>query len=117
MKNITLIKGLSYTYQDKRYVKDESFLVDEDTATYLISTGHFIEDSGAAEPGTSDNTTGAAEPALTAQMIDDMKKDELEALADKKNIDIKDCKTNADKAERIKGALGLVNFNHLDFGK
>lgn len=116
MKRIVLQNGRSYTYKEKTYKNGEPALVEDNIAKYLISTGYFRAITDLPQNDHIDPSQNDSEE-LTTQMIEGMKREELEALAAEKEIDIKDCKTNAEKAERIKGALGLVNFNHLDFGQ
>ena len=113
MKSIRLIKGNTYSYGDKKYTIGKSIIIEDEAAGYLMTTGCFACEDIENEKLT-ENPTGEDEE-LTASIIENMKKDELEELAGQKGIDLKGCKNNEEKAERIKGTLGLVNFNHLEF--
>lgn len=116
MKSIRLIKGNTYSYGDKKYTIGKSIIVEDEAAGYLMTTGCFAcEDIEDAEMSENPEITEDDSTELTAGIIENMKKDELEELAEQKGIDLKGCRNNEEKAERIKGALGLVNFNHLEF--
>lgn len=130
---VKLIKGLSYTTPSGSYKKGKAVDVSDEAGAKLLKTGRFeevkdeeviggdevvapaAENSGADNTNSeSDNNTDNTE--LSAEVIDKMKKDELVALAAEKEIDISDCNNNEERAEKIKGALGLVNMAQL-FGE
>lgn len=130
---VKLIKGLSYTTPSGSYKKGKAVDVKDEVGAKLLKTGRFeeVEDeeviggeeviAPAAENSGEDNSnTGsdnnAGNPELTAEAIDKLKKDELIALAAEKEIDISECNNNEERAEKIKGALGLVNMAQL-FGE
>lgn len=123
---VRLIKGLSYTTPYGSFKKGKAADVSNEAGAKLLDTGRFEEviggvDALAAEnPGGENTNNGSNNNAygeeLSAEAIDRMKKDELVALADKKGIDISRCSNNEERAEKIKGALGLVNMAQL-FGE
>lgn len=135
MKRLLLTKGLSYSAMNFSCRKGSSFLVDDEMAEKLIATGRFemlgvVNISSTAEGNGDSNKNQTLnnsmddglkpgkpgdETELTAELIEKMKKDELIALAAEKDIDIKDCKSNDDRIDRIKEALGLMNFGSLEF--
>lgn len=129
---VKLVKGLSYTTPSGSYKKGKAVDVDDVVGAKLIKTGRFEEvkeadviDGGeviapADDNSGEDNNTGSDNNAnnqeLSAEVIDKLKKDELIDLATEKGIDISECKSNDERAEKIKGALGLVNMAQL-FGE
>lgn len=131
MKSLKLVNGLSYSMMNFSCKKGEPFCVDDETADKLLSTGRFkilgvisetnqSPDSEDSYNPQNDDMDGGDDPErpnkgaeLTAELIEKMKKDDLIALATDKSIDIKDCSNNEERIERIKGALGLVNFGNL----
>lgn len=129
---VKLVKGLSYTMPSGSYKKGKTVTVSDEVGNKLLKTGRFEEVkeeditgdeliAPAAENSGEDNTnTGSNNNAdgteLSAEAIDKLKKDELIALAAEKGIDISECSNNEERAERIKGALGLVNMAQL-FGE
>lgn len=133
---VKLIKGLSYTTQSGSFKKEKVYSVSDEEAKKLLETGRFEEVSGVAdddagkgpegnngadkEPEGDNSNNGsnnnAADKELSAEAIDKLKKDELIALAAEKEIDISECNNNEERAEKIKGALGLVNMAQL-FGE
>lgn len=125
---VKLIKGLSYTTPSGSYKKGKVVDVSDEAGAKLLKTGRFEEVIGgdevvapAAENSGADNTNSESDnntdnTELSAEVIDKMKKDELVALAAEKEIDISDCNNNEERAEKIKGALGLVNMAQL-FGE
>ena len=144
MKRLKLTKGLSFSMMNFSCKKGEPFCVDDEMAKKLLSTGHFEmlgvvgeslkadesgnprdgqppisadtgkkPDDGMGNSGNPENPNDGNE--LTAEIIEKMRKDDLIALAAEKNIDIKDCSNNDERIERIKGALGLMNFGSLGF--
>lgn len=144
MKRLELTKGLSFSTMKFSCKKGEPFCVDDEVAEELLSTGRFkllevigespkVDESGKSHANQSLVPEGSQNPhndntddsdgsknldngvELTAELIEKMKKNELIALAEEKGIDIKDCNTNDERIERIKGALGLVNFGSLEF--
>lgn len=129
---VRLIKGLSYTTPSSSFKKGKAVDVSEEAGAKLLKTGRFEEvteeevaggeevvppvaenPDGAGNSGSNNNGNGGE---LSAEVIDKMKKDELVALAAEKEINISDCGNNEERAERIKGALGLVNMAQL-FGE
>lgn len=129
---VRLIKGLSYTTPSSSFKKGKAVDVSEEAGAKLLKTGRFEEvteedvaggeevvppaeenPDGAANGGSDNNENGVE---LSAEVIDKMKKDKLVALAEEKQIDISDCKNDKERAEKIKGALGLVNMAQL-FGE
>lgn len=129
---VKLIKGLSYTTPSFSCKKGKEVTVSDELGAKLMNTGRFEEVSEdetsndgvvalAAENTGADNTNSGSNnntdnTELSAEVIDKMKKDELVALAAEKEIDISDCNNNEERAEKIKGALGLVNMAQL-FGE
>ena len=129
---VRLIKGLSYTTPSFSCKKGKEVTVSDELGAKLMKTGRFEEVSEdetsddeliapAAENSGEDNTnTGsnnnADDKELSAEAIDKLKKDELIALAAEKGIDVSECNNNEERAEKIKGALGLVNMAQL-FGE
>lgn len=129
---VRLIKGLSYATPSGSYKKGKTADVSEKAGTKLLKTGRFEEVKEEEAPGVekviapaAENTDGAGNSGsnnnenggeFSAEAIDKMKKDELVALADEKEIDISECNNNEERAEKIKGALGLVNMAQL-FGE
>lgn len=130
---VKLVKGLSYTTPSGSYKKGKAVDVKDEVGAKLLKTGRFEEvkdeeviggeevidhaDENSGEEnsnnGSNNNENGSE---LSAEVIDKMKKDELVALAADKEIDISDCNNNEERAEKIKGALGLVNMAQL-FGE
>lgn len=130
---VKLIKGLSYTTPSGSYKKGKAVDVKDEVGAKLLKTGRFEEvkddeviggeeviapaDENSGEEnsnGGSDNN--ADDKELSAEAIDKLKKDELIALAAEKEINISECNNNEERAEKIKGALGLVNMAQL-FGE
>lgn len=111
MKRLKLIKGLSYTIRGFSCEKGKPFEVSDDEAEKLMKTERFAM----LEDAIPDSDDGGSEQ-LSADAINAMKKDELVALAEEKSIDISECKNNEERAEKIKGAFGLVNMSQL-FGE
>ena len=124
---VRLIKGLSYTTPSFSCKKGKDVTVSEELGEKLLKTGRFesvaVEDAEpeaiskdeakeAEDGGTGNNNDGECKE-LTAEVIEKMKKDELLAVAAERGIDISDCKNNDERADRIKGALGLVNMSAL----
>ncbi len=123
MRKLMLKKGRSFNMINFSCTNGIPFIVDDETALELLNTGRF-DDLGIVstpkEPETCVASDGSQIPErpdnggeLTAEHIEKMKKDDLIALAEEKSIDIKDCSNNEERIERIKGALGLVNFGTL----
>lgn len=130
---VKLIKGLSYTTPSGSYKKGKAVDVKDEVGAKLLKTGRFEEVKDeeviggegvialAAENSGEENSNGgsdnnADDKELSAEAIDKLKKDELIALAAEKEIDISECNNNEERAEKIKGALGLVNMAQL-FGE
>lgn len=130
---VRLIKGLSYTTPSGSYKKGKVAEVSEEAGAKLLKTGRFEEvkeedvfDSEdvlvpASAPSNNDDANNGSNnnadvKELSAEAIDKLKKDELIALAAEKGIDISECNNNEERAEKIKGALGLVNMAQL-FGE
>lgn len=130
---VKLIKGLSYTTPSGSYKKGKAVDVKDEVGAKLLKTGRFEEVKDeeviggeevvapAAENSGEENSNGgsnnnADDKELSAEAIDKLKKDELIALAAEKEIDISDCNNNEERAEKIKGALGLVDMAQL-FGE
>lgn len=103
---IRLIKVRSYSgYGVTATVKKPAVDVDTATGRILISTGYFAEDES---PDGEYNKP--EEPEYTAAGIAKMKKDELIAFAQEHNINMEGCSNQDERIERVKGALGLVDF-------
>ena len=121
MMKLKLVKGLSYTSPSFSCKKGKAVDVSDEVGAKLMKTGRFEiaadevaeETTGASGDGSNNDGEGQE---LTAEVIEKMKKDELVALAEAKGIDISDCNNNDERAEKIKGALGLVNMATL-FGE
>ena len=126
MKKIKLIKGCSYM-KGKVYIqKGIDKWVEDDVALALMKTGRFqivdaksVEGLGQdlvqdSEDLVQDLVQGADEVIqITAADVDKMKKDELIALANERGIDLSDCSNNDERAEKIKGFLGINNFSAI----
>ena len=130
---IRLVKGLSYTTPSFSCKKGKEVSVSDEVGEVLMKTGRFecvsVEDDAdrapsmdnngscadSGEESTGSNNNGNGEE-LSAETIEKMRKDELIALAEEKGIDISECSNNEERAEKIKGALGLVNMAQL-FGE
>lgn len=122
---VKLVTGLSYTTPSFSCKKGKAVTVSDELGENLMKTGRFEEVTseaaadGEATAGSSkgstkngnDNNGTAGE--LTAEAIEKMKMPELTALADAKGIDISDCKNNDERADKIKGVLGLVNMSSI----
>lgn len=107
MKNLKLIKGLSFSMKGFYCANNEAVEVEDDAkADYLLSTGKFIE---VAETDSDLPVNEEPKIFLSADDIYNMKSAELIELANKENIDISDCKTNKEKADKICGILGLAS--------
>lgn len=130
---VKLIKGLSYTTPSSSYKKGKAVDVEDEVGAKLLKTGRFeeVKDEdiiggeeaiapAAGNSGEENSNNGsdnnADDKELSAEAIDKLKKDELIALAAEKEIDISECNNNEERAEKIKGALGLVNMAQL-FGE
>lgn len=126
---VKLIKGLSYTSPSFSCKKGKEVTVSDEVGAKLLKTGRFeevtevagedtVDGIGATQEGSGESGSHNNEAAgeLSAEVIDKMKKDELIALAEAKGVDISDCNNNDERAEKIKGALGLVNMAAL-FGE
>lgn len=134
---IRLVKGLSYTTPSFSCKKGKEVTVPDKVGEELVKTGRFAcvsvndnagstppadnqkdvsdSDGESTEKSTGSNNNGNGEE-LSAEIIEKMRKDELIALAEEKGIDISECSNNEERAEKIKGALGLVNMAQL-FGE
>lgn len=127
---VKLVKGLSYTTSSFSCKKGMEVTVFDEVGKELIASGKF-EEAGSAEPASDEapaqekdgaddsqqaSNNNADGQELTAELIEKMKKAELEALAQEKEIDISECNNNEERVEKIKGALGLVNLNDI-FGE
>lgn len=100
---LKLIKGLSYRGGKDgtlRATKDEPFCYVEtlEDAQVAVASGHF---KMVLEPVVKK----LEKPNDTFKSINKMTKDELEAYAEKIDIDISDCKNNDERKETIKKAL------------
>lgn len=107
MRKLKLAKGLSYAMKGFSCTNSSVVEVEDGQAETLLETGRFEEISGPVpepEPG---------EKELSADDIDGMKKSQLLALAAQHGINIEDCQNNEERAERIKGALGLASFAEM----
>lgn len=130
---VKLIKGLSYTTPFGSYKKGKAVDVSDEAGAKLLKTGRFEEvkdediiggedviapaaENSGEENGNNGSDNNADDKELSAEAIDKLKKDELIALAAEKEIDISECNNNEERAEKIKGALGLVNMAQL-FGE
>ena len=109
MKILSLIKGRSFSMNGFSCVANKAVTVEDDErADYLLSTGKFIETSKSDE----DNDLPVNEEPeifMSADEVYNMKSAELAEFASKNDIDISDCKTNKDKADKICGVLGLAS--------
>ena len=130
---VKLIKGLSYTTHSGSYKKGKVVDVKDEVGAKLLKTGRFEEvkdaeviggeevvalaaENSGEENSNNGSNNNADDKELSAEAIDKLKKDELIALAAEKEIDISECNNNEERAEKIKGALGLVNMAQL-FGE
>lgn len=130
---VRLIKGLSYTTPSGSYKKGKTATVSDEAGAKLLKTGRFEEvkeedifgddeviapaaDNSGDDNGNTGSNNNADDKELSAEAIDKLKKDELIALAAEKGIDISECNNNEERAEKIKGALGVVNMSQL-FGE
>lgn len=115
MKMVELIKGMDYLGRGVKAVKGKPFSVTDDKAEELSASGFFkvLGETECADKEPADESQKEAE--LTAEDIEKMKKDKLIALATEKEINLDGCNNNEERAERIKGALGLANFAKLGF--
>lgn len=104
MKNLELIKGLSYNIKGFSCTKGNPVSVEDDVAEKLLATGRFEEVPADDAPNADKN------PEVSADDIAVMKKEELIAFAETHEIDIADCKNNEERIARIQGALGLASF-------
>lgn len=127
---VKLIKGLSYTTPSGSYKKGKAVDVKDEVGAKLLKTGRFEEvkdeeviggeeviapaaENSGEENSNSGSDNNADDKELSAEAIDKLKKDELIDLAAKKGIDVSECTNNPERAEKIKGALGLVNMADL----
>ncbi len=132
MKKLVLNKGLSYSIRGFSCVKEKPFEVEDELAEQLLKTGRFTElQAVAAEeipfmpqgeetdetPVDTENQEVDKEPEeeLTAAKVAKMRNEELIALAERKGINLDGCKKHDEYAERIQGALGLVDFSELNW--
>ena len=53
-KEVTLKKGLTFTYKEKRYMNGMSYTVDNETASYLESLGRFTVKGTEAKDGSKE---------------------------------------------------------------
>lgn len=133
---VRLIKGLSYTTPYGSFKKEKVYSVSDKDGKKLLNCGRFekvsneevinIEKPDSNENDADKDTTGenannwsdnnSNDGELSAEVIDKLKKNELIDLAVEKEIDISECNNNDERAEKIKGALGLVNMAQL-FGE
>ena len=115
MKTVELIKGMDYRGHGVKAVKGKPFSVTDEKAEELSASGFFkvLGETECADEEPADEDP--KEDELTAEDIEKMKKDELIALAAAKEINLDGCNNNEERAERIKGALGLANFAKLGF--
>lgn len=109
---VRLIKGLSYTTPSFNCRKGEEINVADEIGADLIKTGRF-EEATPEESTRGDNDNSGDNKKISTESIDKMKMPELIALAEEKCIDISDCKNNEERAEKIKGALGLLDIDPL----
>ena len=137
MSRLLLKKGRDYRGHGVFVKKGEPFEVDDDKRDELLATGYFSlisvdvakpriqqpDNAHTTQPlAEQDNGSGEQPPAeqgetnrpdLTIAYIERLKKEELIALAEEQSINIEDCKNNMERAQRIVGALGLVDFTQL----
>lgn len=106
---VRLLKGLSYTTPSFSCRKGEEINISDEIGADLVKSGRFEEVT--SEESTKGNN--GDDEKLSAESIDKMKMPELIALAEEKGIDISDCKNNEERAEKIKGALGLLDMKPL----
>lgn len=106
MRNLELIKGLSYSMKGFSCIKGNPVSVEDDVAEKLLATGRFEEAAVAA-------VVSEGEREVSADDIAAMKKDDLIAFAAVHDIDISDCKNNEERIERIQGVLGLASFAQM----
>jgi len=107
MKKVCLKVGLSYVAKGISCMKGKVVEVGDDVAARLVKTWRFdIVDS---EPVVSES----AAPAGKSANITSMKKEELIAFAEAQGIDVKDCKTNEERIQRIQSGMDLKAFTQL----
>lgn len=109
MKTLKLTKGLSYSTMKVSVKKGQTASFEDDVAKRLLATGKFVEVETEAEDADGDEDEDGSED-LSAEAIEKMTKEELLALAEEKGIDLSDCSNNTERAEKIKGVLGLANM-------
>lgn len=132
MKKLVLNTGLSYSIRGFSCVNGKPFEVEDGLAEQLLKTGRFtaLQTKVAEEipfmpqseepdetPVDTENQEEDKKPEeeLTAAKIAKMRNEELIALAERKGINLDGCKKHDEYVERIQGALGLVNFEELNW--
>lgn len=108
MKKVCLKAGISYVAKGVSCVRGEAVEVEDDVAVRLMKTGRFeivdvesvVPESVASANGQSTNITS-------------MRKEDLIAFAEAQGIDVKDCKNNEERIQRIQREMDLKVFTRL----
>lgn len=111
MRILVLKNALSYYGKGIKCVKGIPVPVEDHIADELMETGHFEEeDTSVPDFGTQDGN-GVPDP----DTLFAMKKEELSALAVKFGVDIKGCRTNEERANKIQDALVHIQMGQESF--
>lgn len=100
---IKLVKGISYFYNGQTFNNDVPVVVDNATAEYLVSTGHFEK--------IADDVAETVEGETTLPDLVKMSVSDLKALAKQLNVDVK---SNAKKGDLITAISKAQSENTSD---
>lgn len=112
MRKVCLKTGISYVAKGISCVKGKVVDVEDDIAARLVKTGRF-EIVDAAPTDSESVDPEFADPEGKSINITSMKKEELIAFAEDQGIDVKDCKNNEERIQRIQSEMDLKAFTRL----